>query len=137
MKPFEIALKEYGVTEVVGKVNNPRVLEYFAKTGNSWVQDDETAWCAAFVGFCLETAGIASTKLLNARSYLNWHSPTLTPKLGDVAVFWRNTPASAEGHVAFYISNDVNGIWVLGGNQNNGVCIERMSYKYLLGYRTV
>jgi len=87
MIPIEIALKEYGTKEIVGSENNPRVLEYFRTTGNSWVQDDETAWCSAFVGYCLETAGITSTKKLNARSYLTWGEATEKPELGDIVVF--------------------------------------------------
>lgn len=134
-KILEIALGEYGTQEIVGAKHNQRVLEYFAKTGNSWVHDDETAWCAAFVGFCLETGGIASTKKLNARSYLTWSQPTLTPKLGDIVVFQRdNSPVL--GHVAFVIKISGDSIYVLGGNQANAVNIEKMSLKDVLGYRT-
>lgn len=136
MTPLNIALGEYGTLEDVSSGNNQRILEYFAKSGNSWVHDDETAWCAAFVGFCLETAGIISTKKLNARSYLIWGKETKTPLLGHIAVLWRISPASAYGHVAFFIKKDGNYVWLLGGNQSDKVCIERFPASQVLSYRT-
>jgi len=128
MKPIEIALNEYGTLEDISSGSNPHVLEYFAKVGQGWVKDDATAWCAAFVGYCLETCGISSTKKLNARSYLKWGKTSLQPKLGDIAVLWRVSPTSSYGHVAFFIKKDQNYIWLLGGNQSDQVCIEKYHY---------
>lgn len=136
MRPLDIALSEYGTLEDVSSGSNPQVLKYFSKVGQNWVKDDATAWCAAFVGYCLETAGIPSTKALNARSYLKWGKPSITPKIGDIAVFWRISPSSAFGHVAFFIRQSGAYIWVLGGNQSDSVCIEKYPISQLLGYRT-
>lgn len=136
-KAFEIALKEYGVKEIPGPKHNPRVLEYFAKVGHSWVKDDETAWCAAFVGFCLESAGLSSTRALNARSYLTIGTPTNSPEPGDLVVLWRVSRNSWQGHVGFYISETPNGILILGGNQGNQVCIAEYPKNQLLGYRRI
>lgn len=136
MKPYEIALQEYGVKETVGPGTTQRVLEYFAKTGNSWVKDDETAWCAAFTGFCLETAGIASTKKLNAKSYLTWGKQTKTPKLGDVVVLWRETKTSPYGHVGFFVTKRDGFVYMLAGNQNNEVDISAFPESRVLDYRT-
>lgn len=136
MKTIDIALGEYGVEEILGAENNPRVLEYFKKTGNSWIHDDETAWCAAFVGFCLESAGIKSTKKLNARSYLTFGKQTKTPKLGDIVVFWRISKTSVYGHVAFFIKQDTQYVYVLGGNQSDGVNISKFPLTQVLDYRT-
>tara|TARA_R110000868_G_scaffold309957_1_gene571180 strand:- start:367 stop:792 length:426 start_codon:yes stop_codon:yes gene_type:complete len=131
-----IALGEYGTLEDLSSGSNPQVLKYYAKTGNSWVKDDGVAWCAAFVGYCLEMALIASTKLLNARSYLKWGKATLEPKLGDIVVFWRISPTSPYGHVAFFIKKDKNYVWVLGGNQSDSVKIEKYPITQVLSYRT-
>ncbi len=136
MTPLNIALGEYGTLEDLSSASSPRVLEYFKKVGQGWVHDDSTAWCAAFVGFCLETAGIPSTKALNARSYLKWGKTTTTPKMGDVVVFWRIAPTSAYGHVAFFIRQVGGYVWVLGGNQSDQVKIERYPISQVLGYRT-
>lgn len=136
MKPLEIALGEFGTLEDTSLGSNKRVLEYFAKVGHSWVKDDATAWCAAFVGFCLEMVGIKSTRALNARSYLTWGKSTVIPKIGDLVVFWRISPSSSFGHVAFYIKREGNYLWVLSGNQSDKVCIEKYPLSQVLGYRT-
>lgn len=136
MKPYEIALGEYGTLEDLSSGSNPRVLQYFVKVHQSWVHDDSVSWCAAFVGFCLESANIVSTRLLNARSYLTWGHATTTPKIGDIVVFWRDTKAGALGHVAFFVKLDGNYIWVLGGNQSDQVSIAKYPVAQLLSYRT-
>ncbi len=136
-KAFKVALGEYGVRETPGSKHNPRVVEYFAKVGHSWVKDDETAWCAAFVGFCLETAGINSTKKLNARSYMDWSVPSITLQLGDIIVFWRGSKSGWQGHVGFYIGETDTGILTLGGNQSDQVFIATYPKNQLLGYRKV
>lgn len=137
MKPLDIALKEYGVEEIVGSKHNPRVLEYFKVVGHEWVKDDETAWCAAFVGFCLEKCDIPSTKKLNARSYLDWGEETKKPQIGDIVVFWRISKESVYGHVGFYMGENKTNVYVLSGNQNNQVSISEYSKQRLLSYRSV
>ena len=136
MKPIDFALGEFGTLEDISSGSNPRVLEYFAKVGHSWVHDDATAWCAAFIGWCLESAGITSTKALNARSYLKWGTPTTTPKIGDIAVLWRESPNSPSGHVGFFIRQNQAYIWLLSGNQSDRVCIEQFPVSRVLSYRT-
>ncbi len=137
MKPYEIALQEYGTKEVVGAGSSARVLEYFAKVGHKWVIDDSTAWCAAFAGFCLETAGIPSTKALNARSYLTWGTSTTTPKVGDIVVLWRDNPQSSLGHVGFFVAKRNGLVYMLAGNQNNEVDISGFPESRVIGYRSV
>lgn len=130
-----IALQEMFVKEISGGVDNPRILEYFAKVGHEWVKEDETAWCAAFLGFCLEEAGLPSTRKLNARSYLTYGQPTTKPEVGDIVVLWRNDRKGWQGHVGFYINEDENGIRILGGNQANQVNIQEYPRYRLLQYR--
>jgi uncharacterized protein (TIGR02594 family) len=133
---LEIALSEYGVAEIVGNKHTRRILDYFDRVGHEWVQTDETAWCAAFLGFCLEEANIQSSRSLNARSYLDWGQAWEDdPQLGCVAVFWRSSPDSWMGHVGFYITERNGWIYVLGGNQSNQVNIQAYPKSRLLGYR--
>lgn len=136
-KAFEIALGYYGTKEIKGAVDNPTVVKMFADVGHSWVKDDKTAWCAAFVGSCLEQAGIKSTKKLNARSYLTWGDATDKPTVGDIVVFWRGKKNGWQGHVGFYINETQTHINVLGGNQSDMVNIQPYSKERLLGYRAV
>ena len=55
-----------GLTEWPGAKNNPEIVALFAAVGHEWVKDDETPWCAAFVGSVLAEAGLSNTGKLNA-----------------------------------------------------------------------
>ena len=70
--PLETARSYLGTKEVTGPADNPKIMEMYRTIGQDWVEHDEMAWCAAFVGHCLERSGISSTRKLNARSYLAW-----------------------------------------------------------------
>lgn len=133
VKPFEIALSQYGICEWPGESHNPEVVKYFREC-NFKVQDDETSWCSVFVCWCMKQANVPHTNSLSARSWANWGVKIYEPQLGDIAVFNR-PPISWQGHVGFYVRNDGNRVWVLGGNQNNSVNISSYSGVHLIGYR--
>lgn len=137
MQPLEIALKEYGVKEIVGPKHNPRVVQYSTEIGNTWVTTDEVHWCSEFVNWCLLKTGIKGTNSAVARSFLTWGEETKTPTLGDIVVFWREPKGSNNGHVGFYINETPDSIRVLGGNQNDAVNIKSFSKTQLLSYRKV
>lgn len=136
-QPINIALSQYGVTETVGIQHNPVILNYFEAIGHTWVTTDETAWCSAFVNWVALKANVERSKKLNARSWLQVGTPTTTPQLNDVVVFWRERKTSWKGHVGFFISysEDRKDIYVLGGNQNNQVNIKKYPACRLLGFR--
>ena len=62
------AWRELGQKEIGGQSDNARIVGYFREAGHAYVKDDETAWCAAFLGAMLERAGRRSTGSLRARS---------------------------------------------------------------------
>lgn len=132
---LQIAFSEYGVKEIVGKQHNPEVLKYFVGIGHAWVHDDETAWCSAFVNWCCKGAGLEYSGKLDARSWMDVGEHIQDPLLGDVVVFWRESPQSWKGHVGFYINRIGHWIYTLGGNQNNMVCIKAYHVNRLLMYR--
>lgn len=136
---FSVAEGYLGVTEYPAAKHNPQILKFYADSGNSWVQDDETPWCAAFVGSVLAQCGIQGTNKLNARSYLEWGQAVDLDKAqkGDVVVFWRGSKDGWQGHVAFYSHQDEEHIYVLGGNQGNKVSLAPYKKDRLLGIRTV
>ena len=135
-KILEIAGGYVGETEIKGAQHNPKIVAMFKKSGNEWVEDDETPWCAAFVGAVLKDAGIKGTMKLNARSYLNWGQEVTDPEPGDVVVFWRGTRNGWQGHVAFFVRFNPNGdIVVMGGNQGDAVSVKPYKQKRWLGYR--
>lgn len=134
---IEIALKEYGKSDFSGASSNPEIVKYFHEIGASWVANDDTAWCAAFVQWVLKQAKKQYSSALNARSFLKYGIPVLNPEVGDIVIFWRIAENSVYGHVAFFIREDVNNVWVLGGNQGDRVCIAAYPKARLLGYRHV
>lgn len=136
-KAYELAKRDVGTWEWA-EGHNPKVVQYFHDVGHEWVQDDETAWCAAFVGAMLKRAGMPHTGKLNARSYLQWGEPVdpADAQEGDILVFSRGDPNGWQGHVAFNAGRIENGDWrCLGGNQSNQVNVKTYSNSRLLGVR--
>ena len=136
MTPFDIARGYIGTTEGPGAANNPTVMEMYASVGHDWVEHDSVAWCAAFVGHCLETAGIRSTRKLTARSYLDWGVPVeiADAQPGDIGVIPRGS-SSWQGHVFFIDRIEGAWVWGLGGNQSDAVNVKRYPVSKLLGVR--
>lgn len=115
-----IAESLVGITEKRGSVDNPKILEMSRLCGHGWVRDDETPWCAAFVGACLKLSGFKNSGALNARSYLHFGRRLKRPEKGCIVVFWRKKKSGPYGHVAFFDHKQGNSIYVLGGNQSGG-----------------
>ena len=136
-KAYELAKTFTGLQEIEGAEDEPKIVAMFADVGHAWVKDDETAWCAAFVGAMLERVGLPSTRALNARSYLKWGKPVKLSQahLGDLVVFSRGDPNGWQGHVAFYVSQNTTTITVLGGNQGDKVSVSKYAKSRLLGVR--
>jgi uncharacterized protein (TIGR02594 family) len=131
---LELAWGDLGVAETPGSNHTARVVAYYAQVGHPQIKDDETAWCAAFLGACLEGAGIPSTRSLMARSYLDWGDPAPGPRWGAVAVLSR-TSDPALGHVGFLVGSTATSVVLLGGNQGNAVTVEAFPRARLLGLR--
>ena len=130
-----IAIREIGIKEFNGIDANPRIVEYLNSTSGlspAYLNSDETAWCSAFVNWCIEKAGYAGTNSAWARSWSNWGKKITTPRRGCIAVFKRGTNS---GHVGFYIGKQGNNYKILGGNQGNEVCISTYSASKLIGFR--
>lgn len=134
---FEV-LSHYGMREVAGPASNPEILAFFKELGYDCVNDDSTtAWCSAALSYYAKKCGYEYNKSLAARDWLRLNKPivVLKPQLGDIVVFWRESPQSWKGHVGIFISQDGNTINVLGGNQNNTLSIAGYPSEQLLGYR--
>jgi uncharacterized protein (TIGR02594 family) len=131
---MQYAFRELGVTAGKGTKNNPEVVKYLKIVGKS---DDSTAWCSAFVNWCMEQAGYRGTRKATARSWLHWGVPIADYRFGAVAVFERGE--AWQGHVAFLVRQEGANVWVLGGNQSNQVNIKKRPIKKeggkLLGLR--
>jgi uncharacterized protein (TIGR02594 family) len=129
------ARKHVGLKEVYGRQHNPQILKWWQLIRAPFT-DDETPWCAGYVGGVLESVGIKSTRSASARSYEKWGEKLDKPLIGAIVVFWRGSKASYTGHVGFYAGRDQHGnVMVLGGNQSDRISIVPFSTVRLLGYR--
>jgi uncharacterized protein (TIGR02594 family) len=129
-----LAWADLGVAETPGPDHTARVVGYYGDVGHPNVTDDETAWCAAFLGSCLERSGVRSPRSLAARSYLDWGEPVGEFRCGAVAVLSR-TADPALGHVGFLIGETADNLILLGGNQGDRVSVEAFPRARLLALR--
>jgi uncharacterized protein (TIGR02594 family) len=124
-----------GLKEIGGSKHHPQILSWWEATKQSY-RDDETAWCAAYVGGILEEIGIESTRSAAARSYEKWGEAVTAPTYGAITVFWRGSKSGWQGHVAFLVGVTKAGeLLCLGGNQGDAVTVAKFSRDRLLGFR--
>lgn len=127
---LKIAEAELGTKEVPGKGNSERVLSYHAVT-RLHATEDKIPWCASFVSYCLEKAGVRSTKSARALSYEHYGRRLSDPVVGCIAVLKR----TGGGHVGFYVGTNLDGkIRLLGGNQSDSVCYANYSPDKVVAY---
>lgn len=126
------ARKHIGVREIKGPTHNGLIVSWWKRIKRGGIKDDETAWCAAFVGACLEAVGIQSTRFEGAGSYLTWGQHLYEPFYGCIVVFKRQSG----GHVGFVVGETPDGhLLVLGGNQGDAVNIKVFPKDRVAGYR--
>jgi uncharacterized protein (TIGR02594 family) len=126
------ARRHIGEREIKGPRHNPLILGWWRAIKRGGIKDDETPWCAAFVGGCLEAVGLISSRFESARSYLEWGVKLDSPEVGAVVVFGRQ----GGGHVGFVVGRDPAGnLLVLGGNQGDAVNVAAFARSRVLGYR--
>jgi uncharacterized protein (TIGR02594 family) len=106
---------------------NPLIVRFFLST-RTIPEGDTTAWCGAFVNWCLQRVGVAGTRSAGSQSFADWGEAAWSSsdgaqpvgaRRGDIAVFRRQSNPT-HGHVAFFQGLDAsrqNRIEVLGGNQ--------------------
>lgn len=129
------ARKHVGLREIAGRRHNPSILRWWMLI-HAPFSDDETPWCAGYLGGVLESVGIRSTRSALARSYERYGVGLPRAALGSIAVFWRGSPRSGSGHVGFVIGEDSRGhLLVLGGNQGDAVSIKPFERRRLLSLR--
>lgn len=117
--------------------NRAEIKAFIAKSGIR-LDPVDLPWCAAFANGCCAAAGQKGTGSAMARSFLAVPR-TFSPKKGDFVIFWRVSPQSDSGHVAFFVrfSPDKTKVLCLGGNQNNSVCYEWHDAKTVLGFSRI
>lgn len=128
------AALQLGVKEIEGEVDNEAIVQMAHEIGLNWINDDETPWCAIFVGSRLKKCGLSYLSSAAARDYLTYGIPVMFPEPGDIVIFDRG---AGKGHIGFFVgfSHDAKLLWVLGGNQGNSVSIAAFGTVKVLGYR--
>lgn len=131
------ALKHIGIREFSGKHSSSPTILFWLRQLIPYAKEDEINWCSAFAANVVKTALQLEHIPVDAsaRSWLRYGYPTDKPEMGDMVIFWRNSPESWEGHIAIYIRENSRYVWVLGGNQSNAVSIAPYEKSRVLGYR--
>lgn len=126
------AYKHLGLSEIAGARHHAEIVQFWKDIKRGGIKDDETPWCAAYVGAVMERVGIKSTRFESAKSYLDWGTKLPEPVFGCVAVFSRK----GGGHVGFVVGQTAKGdLLILGGNQDNQVKVSAFSKMNVVGYR--
>jgi len=133
-----------GSKEVPGTPDNPQILAML-KLDADWPIDDEVPWCSAFVNYVCWLVRLPRSKSLRARSWLRVGKVIAVEHacVGfDVIVLNRGSGKQpgpdvidAPGHVGFFAGKDDAYVYVLGGNQNDGVNTQAYPLKRVLGVR--
>ena len=131
---LRVARAEIGVHAFAAGSSNPRITAYHAGT-NIAGYDDKANWCSSFVQWTLAQVGIAGTGSALARSWLDWGRPLAEPRVGCIAVLWREDPQSWRGHVGFFLRFDGDDVVLLGGNQLEAVREHRYPRGQVLAWR--
>ena len=129
-----IAFAEFGIREIRGSQHNPRILEYIRSTDLARYPSlpDETEWCAAFVNWCIERAGLPSTNSAVVSPWRNWGVKPPSMRRGCVVTFrWED----GWNHISFYLGEVGNYVICLGGNQSDAVWISVYHKKYITSFR--
>jgi uncharacterized protein (TIGR02594 family) len=152
---LRIARGEIGQREIRGAQHNPRILQYIEtfpnladirnKRDTAYLsEEDETAWCACFVNWCLIQAGKAPGPSARAREWLQYGRALNTPQVGAVCIVYHRPNRSTSGvtasgyHVAFWTGGSGNSITLCGGNQAVADrTTEEVNEKTTHGYWTV
>lgn len=118
--------------EIPGKAENPWIVSLWKAIKRGGIKSESVPWCAAFVGACLETVGIVSTRFESAASYTTWGQALPAPAMGCIVVFTRD----GGGHVGFCVGMTHDGdLLILGGNQGDAVTIAAFRRDRATDYR--
>lgn len=110
-----VAQSQLGINET----DNADTIKQYHLIGGGLMREPTVAWCAAFVGWCLNKVGITGTKSASSRSYLKYGKSVGTTNVpyGSIAVF--GVPNSGSGHVTFVMADNGSSLTCIGGNQSD------------------
>lgn len=128
------AQKHIGVKEY-SKGDNPEILKWAMLIGNPVAKDytgDVIPWCGLFVAYCLSQIGLTGPDTpLWAKSWAQYGFKLTEPAFGCIIVFSR----TGGGHVGFYLGENSNYYFVLGGNQKDSVSVTQIAKSRAIAFR--
>ena len=119
--PLELLITHIGEKRVSGPGDNDFIADALFQISGRRMADD-TAHCAAVLSLMLKLTGYAylqGDEGLGARNYMHYGHALDEPEVGCIAVFWRVSPKSWEGHVAFVESFTATTLTIVGANQRD------------------
>lgn len=143
--------RRVGVKRKGGEVSTEHIKEYFGATSQSKADPNSTAYCAAFVNWCLQRAGYEGTEgddNAMAYSFLKWGQPTKgnKPAYGAIAVVRFGKKAYhvtfVNGAHRFDAHQHLQSLATLGGNQGKAHEVNKshlppslvVAYRLPIGY---
>lgn len=147
-----VAKTQIGYTELSTSTGKPLAKGQdggYTKYG-AWFGAPTTAWCAFFVAWCANQAGVSTSvipRIGNCASMVNWFSKRgryfpksgFTPKAGDLIFFNWNGGSTAK-HIGIVTGVKGNEVYVVEGNTGSSVGYRaeaktrKKNASYILGY---
>lgn len=143
---FWLAQRYIGIRELADKGHDHPLIQWWhSLCGFSLETPDSVPWCSSFANGIAWELRLPRSKSAMARSWLRVGTPVqivdASPE-NDVVILKRGsgeqpdaTHLDAPGHVGFFAGWDGGNVLVLGGNQQDGVCIEAFDVSRILGIR--
>lgn len=132
---IETGMKYLGLKEIPGSKHNPTILAWWIEVGATWFKDDETAWCALFIGAILKEAGLPilpASKVASSLAWAEYGYKLAGPAVGAICVKRR----TGGGHVGLVLGRNTAGkLVVLSGNASNRVGIDTYNESDFFAYR--
>lgn len=143
---YSLATRYIGIREYAGPKHHPLIQWWFTLCNLDGDTPDEVPWCSAFVQGPTWELRLPRSKIAAARSWLAVGYPISLDDAEaefDVVVLKRGlgkqpgpeVTSGAAGHVGFFAAREGSDVLILGGNQNNQVCIARYPVRDVLGVR--
>jgi uncharacterized protein (TIGR02594 family) len=130
---FDIATRFVGVKETPGVASTPIVLAMLQLDGD-WPKGDEIPWCSGFCNWVAWLLRLPRSKSLAARSWLEVGRPIRLEDAkaeNDIVVLSRD----GGGHVGFFAAWQGDRVFILGGNQSDGVNVSPFPLDRVIGVR--
>jgi len=135
-----IAYTEHRRT-IAGQIDQARLGAYFsacqiALSAESY--GEVPRWGSAFMCWCMEQAGVLSTRHVSGRTWLRWGKELQQPRYGAPAVYWVDDPKSLAARCGFWVGGTATWDYCLGGDHHTPApTIARYPRAALLGYRWI